>query len=164
MSTFLVLLTLAALFCGLVAGITFIFATIIMPGLATLGDRDLLRSFKAVDRVIQDNQPLFLIVWLGSALLLGAATILGFAGLPPIDRTLLCAACAIYLVGVQFSTIRVNVPLNNELQRRDLEQLDDRAIADLRRVFEPRWVRWNWIRTWIAIGVTLLLLIVLVRL
>ena len=164
MSAFLPILTLATLFCGLVAGIAFIFATVIMPGLATLGDRDLLRSFKAIDRVIQGNQPLFMVAWLGSALLLGTATVLGFASLSPLDRLLLLSALGAYLAGVQVPTIRVNVPLNNELQRQDLDQLDDQAIARLRQTFEPRWVRWNWIRTWVAVATTLTLLVLLLRL
>ena len=52
---------------GLVAGFVFAFAVVVMPGLGTLPDRDFLRAFKRVDGVIQDNQPLFILVWVGSA-------------------------------------------------------------------------------------------------
>ena len=45
----------------------FTFAIIVMPGTKTLGDLGFLKAFKAMDRVIQDNQPVFILVWLGSA-------------------------------------------------------------------------------------------------
>ena len=49
-----------------VAGVVFAFAVVVMPGIRTLPDADFLRAFQVIDRVIQDNQPLFLLVWVGS--------------------------------------------------------------------------------------------------
>lgn len=162
-SAFSFFLIFASLCCSLVAGITLIFATVIMPGLKTLGDRGFLESFKAIDRVIQDSQPVFMLVWLGSGLALIVATVLGFGVLQGIDRALLITALLIYLPGVQITTAVVNVPLNNELQAQDIGQLDDEAIALACDTFEPRWVRWNTVRTWLACLTSVMLLFLLLR-
>ncbi len=160
---FALFLIIATLGCALVAGITLIFAIVIMPGLATLGDRGLLQGFKAIDRVIQDGQPLFMLVWMGSALALILATLVGLWVLDGIDMALLLAALAVYIAGVQVATMKVNLPLNGRLQALDLEQLDAADLADARAAFEPRWLRWNRLRTWLATLTACLLLVLLLR-
>jgi uncharacterized membrane protein len=61
MTPFQALLLLAAFLCSLVAGLLFTFAIVVMPGIAKLNDRDFVRTFQAIDGVIQNNQPAFLI-------------------------------------------------------------------------------------------------------
>jgi uncharacterized membrane protein len=161
---FSLVLILATLGCALVAGLTLTFAIVVMPGLKTLGDLGFLQGFKAVDRVIQRGQPLFLLVWIGSALALIAATLLGLLVLAGVELALLIGAVVIYVAGVQVATAVVNIPLNNRLQALDLEQLDGTALVDAREAFEPRWLRWNVIRAWAATLTTLLLLLLLLRL
>lgn len=163
MNAFSISLLLATLGCALVAGITLIFAIVVMPGLKTLGDRAFLEGFKAVDRVIQDNHPVFMLVWIGSAVALTIATVLGFFVLKSADLILLVSALVIYLSGVQLATILVNVPLNNRLQETDLSLLDAAGLSSAREEFEPRWLRWNAIRAWLAIVATIMLLMVLLR-
>ncbi|MEM7383984.1 MAG: anthrone oxygenase family protein [Verrucomicrobiota bacterium] len=163
MTAFSITLTVATLCCSLVAGITLIFATVIMPGLQALGDRGFLEGFKAIDRIIQDNQPVFMLVWLGSAVALVAATVIGFRALQGIDLFLLLAALLIYLPGVQIATAVVNVPLNNRLQAHDLDRLDADGIRRAATDFAPRWILWNHIRTWAATLTSVLLLLVLLR-
>ena len=155
---------LSALLCSLVAGLVFTFAIVVMPGIKTLGELDFLRSFKAMDRVIQNNQPIFMLVWLGSALVLLASTVLGIWRLEGFDRILLIAACTIYLCGVQVPTVMINVPLNNHLQAQDLDTMTGPALSEAAEIFESRWLRWNSIRTVIAILTTVLLLALLIRL
>jgi uncharacterized membrane protein len=67
----------SALLCSLVAGLVFTFAIVVMPGIKNLGNLAFLQSFKAMDRVIQNNQPIFMLVWLGSAVILLGSTVLG---------------------------------------------------------------------------------------
>jgi uncharacterized membrane protein len=81
-------LFLATLFCSLVAGLVFAFAIVVMPGIKSLGDRDFLQSFKVMDRVIQNNQPIFIFVWLGSAVILIISTGLGFWQLEGFNPTI----------------------------------------------------------------------------
>lgn len=157
-------LFLSTLLCALVAGFVFAFAVVIMPGIKTLGDRDYLRAFKVMDGVIQNNPPLFIIVWLGSAVALVVSTALSFWSLAGVDLWLVSIACVIYIFGVQLPTIRINVPLNNQLQRHDLDAMTEPELRAARETFEPRWVRWNTIRTILSTVTTALLIGLLIRL
>ena len=164
MDTLQTALLSATLLCSLVAGFVFAFACVTMPGIGKLGDREFLRSFQVMDRVIQNNQPLFVLVWAGSVLALVLAAVIGLGRLAGLDRTLLLVAVVVYLVGVQLPTLTINVPLNNRLQALDLEGMPDDALADARAAFEPRWNLWNQIRTVLATLTTALLLLVILRL
>ena len=156
-----VVLIFSTLLCSLVAGFVLLFAIVVMPGIGSLGNRDFLRAFQVVDKVIQDNQPVFLFVWLGSAATLVVAAVLGFWQLDGAPRALIVVATALYLLGVQLPTIAINIPLNNRVQSLDLDTLDEKSLADERQVFEPRWNRWNVIRTVVSCVVSVLLLIAL---
>lgn len=164
MSPFSFALMTATLLCSLVAGFVLAFACVAMPGLGTLGDRDFLRAFQVVDRVIQNNQPVFMLVWVGSIVALVASGALGFRQLEGMDRLLLVGAVLVYLLGVQLPTMAINVPLNNQLQSLELGALDETALAEARLAFEPRWNRWNTIRTFLAALVSALLIILVLRL
>ena len=66
-----------------------------------------------------------------------------------------------YLIGVQLPTFRFNIPLNNELQNLDIEELEETQAKSSRTKFETSWNRWNRIRTIngiIAVSMFLLLL------
>lgn len=154
---------LSALLCSLVAGLVLTFAIVVMPGIRTLGKAGFLKSFQAMDRVIQNNQPIFMLVWLGSALVLLASTVLGIWRLEGLDRALLVVACVMYIVGVQVPTVTINVPLNNALQSQDIDTMSESALLATTERFESRWLRWNTIRTVIAILTTVILLVLLVR-
>jgi uncharacterized membrane protein len=140
-------LLVATFLCALTAGLVFAFTVVVMPGIRALPDRDFLRAFSVMDRVIQQNEPRFLAVWVGSVVALGAAVILGISALGGVDRMLLLGAAGVYLLGVQLPTIAINVPLNNRLQALDLDDLDTAGLRTEREAFEGRWNRWNAIRT-----------------
>lgn len=156
-------LVVTALLCGLVAGLLFGFAVVAMPGIKSLSDSEFIRAFQVMDRVIQNNQPLFLLAWAGSVLALIATVVLGLAGLDGTDRVLLIFAAALYLVGVQLPTIGINVPLNNRLQQVETEGASAAELANARQAFEPRWNRWNRIRTAMAVAATAILITILAR-
>ena len=61
-------LVLSALLCSFVAGFLFAYAIVVMPGLKELDDKHFIKAFQVTDRVIQNNHPLFLSVWIGSAI------------------------------------------------------------------------------------------------
>jgi uncharacterized membrane protein len=77
MAPFHAVLVVAAFLCSLVAGLLFAFAAVVMPGLRTLDDGSFIRAFQVIDRVIQNYQPLFVFVWVGSVIAVVAATVLG---------------------------------------------------------------------------------------
>ena len=154
-------LVLAALLCALTAGFVFAFATVVMPGIEKLGDKAFIRSFQVIDGVIQNGQPIFGLVWLGSAAALLVSAAMAALQLEGIERGLVVASALAYVLGVQVPTFRINVPLNNALQRLDVDAMDEAALASARAAFESRWVRWNTIRTVIASLVSAALMMVL---
>lgn len=158
---FPIILILATLLCALVAGLLFAFAIVTMPGIKSLNDDEFIRAFQVMDGVIQNNQPLFVLVWIGSALTLLMATVLGFGQLDLVGKSLLLMATALYIFGVQLPTILINVPLNNQLQTLDVGKMNASTQADARLSFEPRWNQWNRIRTAVATLVTTLLILLL---
>jgi len=164
MSLFAITLILSVLLCSLVAGFLFAYAIVIMPGISVLDDEAFIRAFQVTDRVIQDNHPLFMLVWLGSAISIILCAALSLGSLGGVDLVLLLVATVIYVVGVQVATVRVHLPLNNALQKLDLTQMDADALRAARAAFEPRWNRSNEVRTVLATCTTLLLLVLVLRL
>ena len=159
----LIALGLAAFLCSLVAGFLLAFAVVVMPGIRNLGDREYLRAFREIDGVIQRGHPLFGLVWLGSVVVLVVGLGLGLGQVVGFDRMLLVLATLIYLLGVQLPTFMVNVPLNNELQAMDVDVANESACRSARNRFEPRWNRWNTIRTALAALTSALLILFLIR-
>lgn len=157
-------LSVSTLLCALVAGFLFAFASVVMPGIQGFGDREYLLAFTAMDRVIQRKQPIFMLVWLGSVLTLLVTVLLGLGQLQGLDLALLIFAGAIYLFGVQLPTATINVPLNNRLQKLDMNALGDAEIREARVRFEGRWSKWNRVRTIFAVSTSALLVLLLLRL
>ena len=164
MGIFQIALLVATLLCALVAGFVFAFAVVVMPGIKGLGDREFIRAFQVMDRVIQNNQPIFVFVWIGSLVALVVSAVLGFEQLDAGGRLLIIGATLIYVLGVQMPTMAINVPLNNRLQTLNVDAMNDTSRKDARMAFEPRWTRWNSIRTTLATLVSGLLMILLLRL
>ena len=148
-----VALIIATMLVSLVAGFLFAFAVVVMPGIGELDDGDFVRAFQRIDGVIQKGDPVFGLVFIGSAVAIVALAIAVFAGglgVGRLERSVLLAAAGIYLVGVLVPTGTVNVPLNNELRRLDVDLLSGAQRREAREQFEPRWNRWNRIRTALA--------------
>ncbi|MGB2016310.1 MAG: DUF1772 domain-containing protein [Candidatus Puniceispirillum sp.] len=155
------LLLITTLLCALVTGFIFTYAVVVMPGLAKLDDKDFIRAFQVTDGIIQDNQPLFMLVWVGSIISVLCTMFMAFITLGGVESWLIIAIGAIYLLGVQGITISIHLPLNNHLQRLDIDDLDAASLRDERVMFESRWVYFNRIRTAIAFSVSLILLIII---
>lgn len=150
MNLFELTLIAAAFLSSVVAGLILSFATVIMPGLRNLDDGDFLRAFRAIDRVIQNGQPLFVLVWAGSLVSLLAATVMGLSRLDDPWGPIVAAAAVVNLLGVHLPTLVVNVPLNNRVQALRLEGLSPEELRSARMGFEGRWNRWNVFRAVVA--------------
>ena len=151
----------SALLCSLVAGITLVFAIVVMPGISKFEDKEFLKAFQLIDGVIQNNQPLFLLVWLGSIIsvlvtILSSMITLGFP-----DSLMIICVCSIYLFGVQGITIPIHLPLNRRIQNLDINNLDKEKLNEERIKFENKWNYYNKIRTGTAFFVSLMLLIII---
>ena len=64
-------------------------------------------------------------------------------------------------MGVQGITILIHLPLNNRLQRLEIDEMDSESLSKERNKFETRWNYFNNIRTLItsAVSFSLMLLI-----
>ncbi len=164
MEVFQIALIVATFLGSLVAGLLFAFAIVVMPGIRSLNDREFIRAFQVMDGVIQNNQPIFMFVWLGSVVALVTSAVLGIGVLDGAERLLMIFAALAYLLGVQLPTATINIPLNNKLQTLDVDTMNETAQKAARKDFEPRWNRWNSIRTAVASLVSALLIILLLAL
>lgn len=164
MGIFQIALILATFLSSLVAGFLFAFAIVVMPGISRLGDREFIRAFQVMDGVIQNHQPLFVLVWVGSVVALVTAAVFGFGPLDGVGRLLILFAALAYILGVHWPTITINIPLNNKLQTLEVDGMNETMQKRARKDFEPRWKRWNSIRTAMASLASALLLILLFRL
>ena len=164
MEPLLLALLLSILFCSLVAGLLFAFAIVVMPGIANLPDKQYLLAFKQMDGIIQNNHPLFILVWVGSILSVIFTFITGIMEISGSLLYLLISASILYLFGDQLPTFRFNIPLNNSLQNLEIETLEESEVALCRIDFETPWNRWNRIRTVNAIIVVSMLLFILIGL
>ena len=161
---FQITLILATFLCSLVAGFLFAFALVVMPGIKSLNDQEFIRAFQVIDGVIQNNQPIFVLVCVGSVVLLLTSAVLGMGQLRGAERLLIIFPTLLYLLGVQLPTFTRNVPLNNKLQTLETDTMDKTKQKAARQEFETRWNFWNSIRTPLASLTSALLMILLFRL
>ena len=154
-------LALSILLSALVTGFVLLFAIVVMPGMGRLSNREFLKGFQVMDRIIQENQPLFMLVWGGSVIILLLTTILGFWQLAGMNRLFLIGAAIVFLFGVQFPTVTINIPLNNRVQTLDIDRLPENQLATERGQFEARWNRWNRIRSGMATLTTIILILLM---
>ncbi|RJU87891.1 MAG: DUF1772 domain-containing protein [Candidatus Poseidoniales archaeon] len=158
---FAIALMLSILLCALVTGLLLGFAIVVMPGINKLSDKEFLLAFKHMDGIIQNNQPLFILIWVGSIISIIGSLITGTMNLSGNQLYLLWIGSTLYLFGLQLPTIRFNIPLNNTLQELDILSLSESELETSRREFESPWNRWNRFRTVngiVAVSILLLLL------
>ena len=156
-----ILLILSILLCSLVTGFIFTYAIVVMPGLSKLKDKEFIRAFQVTDEIIQNNQPIFMLIWVGSiisvlSLIISSVIIIGIS-----ESLLTIIIGTIYLFGVQGVTIGIHLPLNNQIQKVNTEELDDQKLHEERLNFERKWNFFNNIRTIIAFLITLMFIVIL---
>ena len=156
-----ILLIFSILSCSLVGGFIFTYAVVVMPGLSKLNDKDFLRAFQVTDAVIQNKQPLFMSTWIGSIIAMLTTIIVSLVSVRLPETWLILMIGVAYLLGVQGITVAIHIPLNNHIQKVKIEELNDETLANERLKFETRWNFFNYIRTSVAISVSVLMLILL---
>ena len=152
-------LLVSSLLYTLVTGFVFTYAIVVMPGFCKLNDREFIQAFQATDGIIQNNQPLFMFVWVGSIASVAATIVLSVVHLNGNEHWVIILFGTLYIIGVQGITMFVHLPLNNSLQGLDINELDLEYLKQLRSEFETRWNYFNNIRTSIACTVSIGLMI-----
>ena len=147
--------------CCLVTGFIFTYAIVVMPGFSKMNDKEFLKAFQVTDAIIQNNQPLFMLTWIGSIISILSTIVISIVILGISDTWYIVLVGIIYLLGVQVVTFSIHIPLNNHLQQFDFDKLDDEKLNKERLKFEKKWNYFNNFRTVIAFFVSLALIIIL---
>jgi uncharacterized membrane protein len=132
-------LTLGA---GLVAGVFFAFSAFVMKALSQLPAPQGVAAMQRINVVVLG--PLFLGVFVGTALVSAIAVAVAFVAWVPGRSTLWIVAAASYLVGCFGVTMAFNVPRNEGLARMDGNAAETGAYW---RVYLHEWLLWNHVRT-----------------
>ena len=154
-------LIFSILSCSLVGGFILTYAVVVMPGLSNLNDKDFVKAFQVTDAVIQNNQPIFMFTWIGSIVAMLTTILVSLVSVGLSETWLILLIVIAYLLGVQGITVAIHIPLNNHIHKVKIEELNDETLAYERLKFETKWNFFNYIRTSIAIFVSMLLLILL---
>jgi uncharacterized membrane protein len=137
------------LFSGLSAGLFFAWTFTVIPGTRRLPDLAYLQTMQFINRYIRN--PVFFLIFFGTALLLPLTTFLLFRAGAMADGGWQAAASGLYLSGVIGVTVFSNVPLNNRLDRVKTEECSLPALQEARSEYEKPWNRSNSIRTFSSI-------------
>ena len=132
-----------------------------MPGFSKLGDKKFTKAFQVIDAIIQNNQPIFILIWVGSIISVLGTIIISIISLGIVDAWLIIFAGVIYLLGVQGITISIHLPLNKNIQKIDVNTNNSQTLREVRRNFETKWNYFNNVRTGIALFVILIFMLIL---
>ena len=138
------LATLPLLVClgaAIVAGVFIAFSTFVMQALADLPPAQGVAAMQRIN--VRVMNPLFMGVFVGTAVLAGLCIVAGFTAWGAPRAGLLFTAGGGYLIGAFGVTVLFNVPRNERLAR--LEPESDAAAAYW-PVYVREWLRWNHVR------------------
>jgi uncharacterized membrane protein len=153
----IIILTSSIFLTGLMAGIFFTWSNAVKPGIGKLGDIEYLRALQSMNRVILNNA--FRIIFLGAIIAVALVPVFYFNLYPKNIFWLFVFTLVIYWIGVFGVTVSGNIPLNEILDKTNLESITLEEIKTLRKSIELKWNNYNLIRC-ISSGITFILLIV----
>ena len=152
-----IILASAIILTGLMAGIFFTWSNAVKPGIGKLSDIEYLRALQSMNRVILNNA--FRIIFLGAIIAVALVPVFYFNLYPKNIFWLFVFTLVIYWIGVFGVTVSGNIPLNEILDKTNLESITLEEIKTLRKSIELKWNNYNLIRC-ISSGITFILLIV----
>jgi uncharacterized membrane protein len=139
------LTALAAVGSGLMSGLLFAFSNFVMKALTQLPAEQGMAAMQKINVAILN--PVFLLLFMGTAVLCVVLTIYAVRQTPSRATVLLIAGSMCYLVGTVGVTMIFNVPLNNALAA---SQETDAWPSYVRS-----WLAWNHVRTVLTLGAAL---------
>ena len=151
----------STLLCSLVTGFILTYAIVVMPGLSKLDDKEFIKAFQVTDGIIQNNQPIFILIWVGSIISVVSTIIMSIFTLGLLEAWKIIFVSLVYLIGVQAITIIIHLPLNRRIQKIDINSISSQSLNEERKNFETKWNYFNNIRSGIALFVVLIFLLIL---
>ncbi len=152
----IIILASAILSTGLMAGIFFTWSNAVKPGIGKLSDIEYLKALQSMNRVIL-NIP-FKIIFFISIISVALVPVLYFDLYPNMIFWLFIFTLLSYWGGAFGITLFGNIPLNEKLDKTNLESISTQKIKLLRTGIESNWNNLNLIRT-ISSLITFILLI-----
>lgn len=144
----------AAIGSFMIAGIFYAFSTFIMQALGRVPVPEGIRAMQTINIVIIN--PLFLGIFMGTALLLLVIAVAAGMNLGQPGAVLILAGAVLYVLGCFAVTMALNVPLNNALAAADPASAEGAAIWAR---YLRDWVFWNHVRTAAALAGAVLLVL-----
>lgn len=127
---------------GVVAGVFFAFSTFVMKALVQLAAGHAVEAMQRINIVVLN--PLFLGVFVGTAVLAGVCVLAGLTAWGETRSFLLLGAGVCYALGCFGVTVGFNVPRNERLARMDCASAEAAAYWP---VYVREWLFWNHVRT-----------------
>lgn len=138
----LVVAFMAAIGCGLVAGIFYAFSSFVMGALGRLPTPQGIEAMQSINVVVINRS--FFLAFFGTAVLCVALLVGAWLWWSASAGKLLLLGSVVYLAGTIGVTMAFNVPLNNALA--DAQPATPEAATLWARYLE-RWTMWNTVRT-----------------
>ena len=148
----------AAIGCGLVAGIFFAFSTFVMKALARIPSAGGIAAMQSINVVVIN--PWFMGAFFGTALACLVLVVSSLFRLNESSAIYLLIGSLLYLIGTIGVTMVFNVPRNDALAAADPESADGGKLWD---GYVTSWTRWNHVRTAAALAAAILLTFALLR-
>lgn len=149
---------LAAVGSGLMAGLLFAFSNFVMRALTRLPGEQGMAAMQLINLTIIN--PGFLGLFLGTGLLCALLALHSLSPWKSAASNWLLVGSACYVLGPLGVTLAFNVPLNNALVSTSLSA---RSAAEAWPAYVAAWLRWNHVRTLLAVGAALSLTLATLR-
>ncbi|EPX58060.1 hypothetical protein D187_004349 [Cystobacter fuscus DSM 2262] len=155
--SFLPLTVLAALGCGLMAGLFFTFSTFVMKALSRLPPGEGMAAMQAINSAILN--PLFFTLFFGTVAVCLWAVVASLMRWHHDGSAYRLAGGALYLVGGFLVTVVFNVPMNEKLAATPSASPEAAALWSS---YLTNWTAWNHVRTVASLAAAALLTLSLV--
>ena len=140
---------------ALASGFFFGWSVSVVLGMKFVSDYSYLESMQNINKKILNTA--FFIVFFGGLMSLILMTVLNYHHEQKFYWGVLSSL--VYFVGVLGVTALKNVPLNNELEKLILHELNTVELCDYRQYYETNWNRWHTLRSLSSMGSFLILIL-----
>lgn len=149
-----ILLLVAALGTGLIAGVFFAFSSFVMRALSRTPPDQGIAAMQSINIAVIN--PVFLGVFLGTAILCAILAIISITRWNESGSAYSLIGAVLYIAGTFLVTMLFNIPLNNALAAADPDSANG---LDIWKNYLNIWTAWNHVRTVAALAATALFII-----
>jgi uncharacterized membrane protein len=147
-----VIISLAAVGSGLMAGLLFAFSNFVMGSLLQQPPESGIRTMQTINLLIQNRT--FFLLFFGTTLATLFLAVISALHLSQNGSALLLLGSLLYLVGTFGVTVVFNVPLNNTLAGHSANTPE---AAQYWPIYVAQWLKWNHVRTVASISAAAML-------